>query len=273
MIPARPHILVTNDDGIESPGIWALAAALHAADLGDVTIIAPNEERSGAGMSIPPTPHGEIVPATAPSPEVAHIPAWATTATPAACLTLAMLDIVCPRPDIVVSGINLGLNTGGNVMVSGTVGAAMAGALWGIPGLALSVELVHGEPLAWETAAWAAVTLFPLVRRAAVPEGHRPLVLNVNVPHAPEGPTTLHGFRQTLLSEFFYGTTVTIAEVVAHEDAGHRYRFSFDPSRRPSRLDPETDLGAVRAGYVSVTPLAPMTVHPHIDLGRALAAL
>lgn len=266
------HILVTNDDGIESPGIWHLAAALRDAGLGDVTIIAPDEEHSGMSMSFPPQQDHEIYPVTPPDESFAGIAAYALTGTPVGCVTVGMLAAVTPRPDVVVSGINWGLNGGANVMLSGTVGAAMAGAFWGAPALAVSAQFVRGEPMGWASAAWAATRVFPLLLDFRPEAGHRPLVLNVNVPHALD-PAGLRGFRQTTLSDFFYGHFIGISEMQTSDRGGHRFRYTFDRSRLPARFDELTDDGAIQAGYVSVTPLTPMDVHPHIDLARALVDL
>lgn len=266
------HILITNDDGIESPGVWHLARALQSTGLGRVTIIAPDQERSGAGMSVPNELEGDLVPAPAPTPEFEGIDAWASTGTPASCVTVAMLEVVCPRPEVVVAGINPGVNTGGNVMISGTVGAAMAGSLWGVPGLAVSVDYERGVAIPWETAGWAAARLFPLVSRFGHRDGHRPLVLNVNVP-AAHSPGAVRGFRQTTLAEVFYGTVIQVGDISPNGRDGHRLRFIVDPDRLPRAVAPEFDHGAVQAGFVSVTRLAPMSVQPAPELSNILETL
>lgn len=272
------QILVTNDDGIDSPGIWALAGALRDAGFGAVTIIAPSDEQSGSGMSFPPHLEQEIYPVDPPDPAFAGIPAFALTGTPAACVTVAMLTAVSPRPDFVVAGINRGLNTGNNVMVSGTVGAAMSGTLWGVPGMAVSLQLVRDEAPVWHNAAWAAARLFPLLRDYAPEEEQHPLVLNVNVPHTVDaagrpGWQTFKGFRQTTLSDFFYGHPIGLSELQPGPRNGHRFSYIFDRSKIMDYPNEQTDNGAIRAGYVSVTPLAPVTVHLHIDFGQALERL
>ncbi len=264
------HILVTNDDGIESPGLWHLAAALHKAGLGTVTIIAPSEEHSGMSMSFPPRLEHEIYPVPPPSQDYADIPAYALTGTPVGCVTAGMLAAVGPAPTVVVAGINRGLNSGTNVMLSGTVGAAMVGAFWGVPAMAVSAQVVRDTPMSWESAAWAATCVFPLLIDTR-PEPH-PLVLNVNVPNIPD-PGMLRGFRQTILSNFFYGRFIGLSELLPGERGGQRFRYTFDRSRLPGDFDELTDDGAIRAGYVSVTALTPMTVHPNVDLSSKLASL
>jgi 5'-nucleotidase len=261
------HILVTNDDGIDSPGLWALAGALRSAGLGQVTIVAPEGEQSGTGMSLPPRAEHHIRAVPAPDPAHADIAAFAFSGTPAGCVTAGMLSGVCATPDVVVSGINRGLNSGSNVLLSGTVGAAMVAALWGLPAMAVSLQFVGDAPMPWATAAWAATRLFPLL------DGLRargPLVLNVNVPHIHD-IAELRGFRQTSISEFFYGRYLDLPTEPADAEGRRRVRFRFVRERMP--VFPETsDEGAVRAGYVSLTPISPMLGRDEVDLTAALAA-
>jgi 5'-nucleotidase len=263
------RILVTNDDGIASPGLWALAAAMQATGLGEVVVVAPSDERSGAGMSFPPLPLGEIY-EVAPPEGFAGIPSWAVTGTPVACVTAAVLGAVGARPDMVASGINRGLNTGRNVMVSGTVGAAMAGAIWGIPGLAVSQQLTRDAPIDWRPAAEAAQRLAPLVLVLPRAETLAP-VLNVNAPRLADGVAP-RGIVQTRLSEFFYGQIIALDGVAELGDQGRLLRYSFDRARLPIPADIESDDGAVHAGYVAVTPLVPMATAA-LDLRGALEAL
>lgn len=262
------HILVTNDDGIDSPGLWALAGALQEAGFGTVTIVAPLEEQSGMSMSLPPRrdPHVRAIPA--PDPAHAEIRAFAVEGTPVACVTVGMLADLGPRPDVIVSGINRGLNTGTNVLLSGTVGAAMIGALYGLPALAMSLQFKGDAPMPWATAAWAAVRTFPLLERL---RGNGPLVLNVNVPHE-HNLEDVRGFRQTELSGFFYGSVVDVALGDPDPDEKRPLTFTFRRDKVPVFAE-QTDDGAVRAGFVSITPLAPMLGVGVFDLREALAGL
>jgi len=259
------HILVTNDDGIDSPGLWALAGALHAAGLGEVTIVAPEEEQSGTSMGLPPRRDHSMRSVAAPDHAHAAIPAFTYSGTPVGCVTTAMLAGVCPRPDAVVSGINRGLNSGTNVLLSGTVGAATIGALWGLPALAISLQFMGDAPMPWATAAWAATQVFPLLGRL----GGAPAVLNVNVPHRHERAELL-GFRQTRLSDFFYGDYLSVDADPPADDGRRALRFTFHREKVPT-FPPDTDDGAVRAGYVSVTPLSflgPLDLDLSADLAR-----
>ena len=133
----KPHILLTNDDGIRSPGLWAAAEALSR--LGFVTVAAPREQFSGAGRSLPATSEGSIRAETV----TVHGQTWqvyAVGGTPAQAVQHGVLEILGQRPDLLVSGINYGENTGTGITVSGTVGAAMEAASMGIPALAMSLE-------------------------------------------------------------------------------------------------------------------------------------
>jgi 5'-nucleotidase len=133
----RPHILLTNDDGIRSPGLWAAAASLS--ELGYVTVAAPRDQSSGMGRSLPNTSDGiiqkELVQVNGQEWSV-----YAVGGSPAQAVLHAILEIMPEKPDIVVSGINYGENVGTGVTISGTVGAAMEGAALGYPALAVSLE-------------------------------------------------------------------------------------------------------------------------------------
>ncbi|HMQ29906.1 MAG TPA: 5'/3'-nucleotidase SurE [Chloroflexaceae bacterium] len=262
------RILVVNDDGIESLGVWALAGALRDAGLGEVLLVAPEVEQSGTSMALPYQRELTLRAAAPPVPAYEGIAAYAFNGTPVGCVLAGMLAGLGPRPDVVVSGINRGLNSGTNVLLSGTVGAAMLGAMWGLPALAVSQMFVGDAPMPWGTAAWAAVRTFPLLEGL---RGRGPVVLNVNVPHIHE-LDEVRGFRQTRLSSFFYGDVVDAAlEEAADGEGRRRLTMRFNRERLPQFAD-DTDDGAVRAGYVSLTPLSP-TGAAALDLAPALAAL
>ncbi|HEY9152510.1 MAG TPA: 5'/3'-nucleotidase SurE [Anaerolineales bacterium] len=179
----QTQILLTNDDGIRSPGLWAAARSL--ASLGYVTVAAPREQSSGAGRSLPSTSSGII------HQEKLEINGqewnvYAVDGTPAQAVLHAVLEIMPEKPDLIVSGINYGENMGLGVTVSGTVGAAMEGASLGIPSLAVSLQadqqyhLSYSEemdfsPAAYFTAYFAAI----LLQQKMADDIH---LLNVNVP-------------------------------------------------------------------------------------------
>jgi 5'-nucleotidase len=262
------HILVTNDDGIDSPGLWALAGAVHSAGLGRVTIVAPEIEQSGMGMSLPPGQKHHIRAVTAPDPAHADIEAFAFSGTPVGCVTAGLLTGLCPPADLVLSGINRGLNSGSNVLLSGTVGAAMIAALWGLPAMAVSLQFIGDAPMPWGTASWAAVQLFPLLE---VLRGRGPLVLNVNVPHIHE-IADLRGFRQVSISDFFYGRYLDLPVEPEDAEGRRRVRFQFVRERVPE-FPATSDDGAIRAGYVTITPLSPLVGRDDVDLTAGLSKL
>ncbi len=250
MTGTRPLILVSNDDGIDAPGIRALAAAL--VPLGEVHVVAPFHEQSGVGHAI-----------TLRDPVRAHswqfmgpdgpIPAHAVTGTPADCVKLA-IDKLLPRtPDLVFSGINQGPNAGVNVIYSGTVSAATEAALLGINAVAMSYcSWVGGD---FAPSAHHALAIGKRLLKRSLPQG---VLLNVNVPDLP--------------LDSLKGIAIT-------RQASSRWEESFtermDPFDKPYywmagefvTLDTgeNTDLGAIEAGYVSITPIQhDLTAHAYL---------
>ncbi len=143
---AKPQILLTNDDGIQSPGLWAAAGALAA--LGRVTVAAPAEQSSGMGRSLPSTSSGII------REEKLHVIGqewivYAVSGSPAQAVQHAVLEIMPRKPALVVSGINYGENVGLGTTISGTVGAAMEAASLGLPALAISLEAAQRYHLSY----------------------------------------------------------------------------------------------------------------------------
>lgn len=137
MPQTKPQILLTNDDGIESPGLWAAAEALS--EIGYVWVAAPRDQASSTGRSMPLSSDGRIT----VKQMVVHGQEWTVHAvggTPAQTVQHGILEIIGTKPDLVVSGINYGLNVGFGITISGTVGAAMEGAAFGVPSLAMSLE-------------------------------------------------------------------------------------------------------------------------------------
>ena len=141
----KPYqILLTNDDGIDSPGLWAAAAALS--ELGEVTVAAPRDQASSTSRSMPITSDGIIQEKT-----IFHngktMTAYSVGGTPAQVVQHGILEIMKKRPDLVVSGINYGENIGYSISMSGTIGAAMEGAAQGIPALAMSLQVKNFEDI------------------------------------------------------------------------------------------------------------------------------
>lgn len=245
------RFLLTNDDGIAAPGLWAAARTL--AQLGSVLIVAPARNYSGYGPAHPPAASVSYTPYPVEAALVDRVRAYALEATPAACVHLALAGAFGVQPiDLVVSGVNAGLNLGHDVLYSGTVGAALTAELLGWSAVAVSLDWwEHGEAH-WETVAWAIHHAIAMWQRGA---DRTPVVLNVNVPNVPLAQ--VEGTRITALG--------------SHSFLG-RYRFVPDESTphliRALRREPIgrgqaaaanlwEDAAAVAQGYVSITPLRP----------------
>ena len=145
---SKPQILLTNDDGIQSPGLWAAAAALAA--IGRVTVAAPAEQSSGMGRSLPSTSSG-IIREEKLRVNGQEWTVYAVSGSPAQAVQHATLEIMPKKPDLVVSGINYGENVGLGTTISGTVGAAMEAASLGIPALAISLEAAQQYHLSYSS--------------------------------------------------------------------------------------------------------------------------
>jgi 5'-nucleotidase len=235
-----PRILVVNDDGISSEGIAVLARLLQT--LGDVTVVAPDGDRSGTSHSI--SVHSAV--RAQAMPDDGDLRRFACSGTPADCVLLGVNELCGGRPDLVVSGINRGANLADDVNYSGTVAAAVEATIVGIPAIAVSlvsswpkVDLAHY----WDVAGNVARALATDVLREPLPRG---TYWNVNVPNRPE----LRGIRFTRLGRKQY------ADRLAREDdagTGAAFYWVWDMSHLGGGSD--TDTVAVDEGYASVTPL------------------
>ncbi|MHC4607563.1 MAG: 5'/3'-nucleotidase SurE [Planctomycetota bacterium] len=229
-------ILLTNDDGVSAPGLAALRARLRR--LGEVVVVAPDRERSAIGNAITLRR-----PIRVRRSRAGGVPCCAVDGTPADAAKLALTELLDPPPDLVVSGINHGLNTGSDILYSGTVAAALEGALAGVRSFAVSVKRGEGRP-DFPAVARSAVALIRKLLPAMPPGG----LCNINFPPGPPR-----------------GTLVTRQERRAYRDAfekrgraaylmcgGPGAGYAFGPE---SRGGVPTDAWAVSHGYVSVTPL------------------
>ena len=240
------RVLITNDDGIEAPGLAALArAAVEAGH--DVFVLAPRQEMSGAGASMGSLAlHHPIEIRPWSIPTLSGVPAHAAAATPAACAILGCLGAVGPPPDLVLSGINHGFNVGRSALHSGTVGAAITAAAWGAKGLAVSTAWADSE-VHWVTAASVALDLSGWFMDA---EDLR--ALNVNVPNTSR--EELRGVRwATLAPVGAIRSAIVGIEETADGDGirvltNHR---STDPAAAPQR----SDRALVAGGWVTLTGL------------------
>ncbi len=187
----RPQILLTNDDGIRSPGLWAAAGALER--LGYVTVAAPREQSSGMGRSMPSTSDGVITPEEIRVNGDRWI-AYAVGGTPAQAVLHGALEILPRKPDLVVSGINYGANVGLGVTISGTVGAALEAAGLGIPALAISLDtelenhLSYSTKVDFSTAAYFTAYFARRLLERPMPEDVDVLKVEVPTDATPETP-------------------------------------------------------------------------------------
>jgi 5'-nucleotidase len=251
MNTAPPRILLTNDDGIRSPGLWAAAEALSA--LGKVTVAAPREQSSGMGRSMPGSSDGIITPETVELGGKAHT-AYAVGGTPAQAVLHGMLEIMRAAPDLVVSGINYGENVGTGVTISGTVGAVLEAASHAIPALAVSLEAPVAHHLTYSTEMdFAAAAHFTALFARAMLEGRFPpdvMALNVNVP-SDATPATPWQITRLALQRYFEAIPPNRVDWSEPGQVGYRHAPDVENSARDSDV---YVLLALRR--VAVTPLS-----------------
>ena len=249
--------MLTNDDGVHSPGLAALAGVL--APLGELLIVAPREQQSGMGRSLPMFFDGRMVETTLHHNGQSW-PAYGVNASPAQCVLHALLELAPRRPALAVSGINYGENVGGGITVSGTVGAALEAAAGGIPALAVSLEV----PIEHHTSNDAAVDFGVAAHFAHLFAARwlqaTPLpdvdVLKIDVPASatPETP-----WRITHLERARYFRQLPPTRKRLDEEG--RIGYMIDPR---VELAAGSDAGCLKAGVVSVTPLS-IDLTSHID--------
>lgn len=232
-------ILLSNDDGYLSPGLARLAETL--AGFGEITVVAPDRDRSGASNSL-----------TLENPlratEVRER-FYKVNGTPTDCVHLGITGLMDEEPDMVVSGINLGANLGDDVIYSGTVAGAMEGRHLGLPAIAVSICSFMPQHLL--SAAWAVETMIQRLCQEPLPAD---VILNINVPDLPL--EKIHGFRATRLGHRHKAEPATRTM----DPRGHTIYWVGPPGPEQDAGE-GTDFHAIRQGYVSVTPL-------HIDLTR-----
>jgi len=258
-MPAAVRVLVTNDDGVEAPGLHALAAAI--AELGhDVVVVAPTVDMSGAGASIGRlTSDDELHATPVQLPGAEGVPAFSLPGPPGLCVLAARLGALGPAPDLVVSGINPGCNTGRAVLHSGTVGAALTAANFGVKGLAVSVDMPRSERLALgEAPRWATAAAFGARAVGWMVDSPVGTVLNLNVPDLPIDE--VRGVRWATLAPF--GTVrTTVIQPVGPE--GGRLQLELRPHRE--ELPASSDTALIRGGYATITRLTGVQATDPVD--------
>ena len=233
-----PRILVTNDDGVHSEGIHALAQALEP--LGEVMVVAPIQEASAIGHALTLRRPLRLEPI---KPGI-----FAVDGTPTDCVNVAMAHVLHGKPDLIVSGINKGWNLGDDVTYSGTVSGALEGALLGIPSIAVSTMNRRNE-YDFPPAAKAAAVIAEAVLERGIPKF---TMLNINAPYGPN-----KGIRATVQARRNHITVVS-----ERIDPRGRAYYWIEEGENEWEPHDRSDYQAVRDGYVSVTPLHPdMTAH------------
>ena len=227
------HILLSNDDGYQAPGLKALLESTK--EHGEITVVAPDENKSGAS--------GSLTLSKVLTVKATGGRCFAVDGTPVDCVHIGLNGLLDNEPDMVISGINSGSNLGDDVLYSGTVGAALEGRRLAYPGVAVS--LVGSEPKHYWTAGQVASAIVSELKINPLPSR---TILNVNVPDRPL--EDLHGYKITRLG--YRARSHPVIRLNASDDY-RQYRIGTIGSAADS--GPGTDFSAVNEGYVSITPL------------------
>jgi 5'-nucleotidase len=234
------HLLISNDDGFHARGIAVLAEKMR--QLAEVTVVAPDHNRSGASNSL-----------TLDNPIRIEQPRdgqYKIFGTPTDCVHVALTGLLGRDPDMVVSGINDGANLGDDVIYSGTVAAAMEGRFLGFPAIAISL-VYEGGDACFDSAAEAALIIVRKLMEDPLPAD---TILNINVPNRPW--EEMKGFEVTRL-----GHRHRAEPSIPVEDPRGRQLYWIGPAGPEQDAGPGTDFNAVRRGCISITPI-------HVDLTR-----
>lgn len=243
-----PKILITNDDGIYAPGIKSLWKAMK--EIGQVEVIAPENEQSAVGHAI-----------TISDPLRVHkihrsdgFTGFAVGGTPADCVKIGIRSLLKESPDIIVSGINLGENTGTNIIYSGTVSAATEGTMLGIPSVAFSLDATKDPD--FSPAESIAIKIVEKVLKNGLPQK---TLLNVNIPAVPA--SAIKGFKITS-----QGNVIFKDIFERREDPKGKIYYWMTGNKIDPDQDIEKDHRAVQEGYVSITPIHyRLTNHEFMD--------
>lgn len=261
------RVLVTNDDGVDAPGLAVLASRLKAAGL-DVVVVAPLREASGAGAGIGPlhTMGAGVAVSAVEREGLEGVETFGVDALPALIVIAACMGAYGPAPDMIVSGINAGRNVGRAVLHSGTIGAALTAVHFNKRGLAVSIqtgrfaafEATQGSVPNYDTAAELAAELAP--RLASTPPG---TVVSCNVPNLPM--SALRGLCFAKLAR-----SGLIRSALLDKEGGMRMQLELGFGDPPT--DEETDEALTGAGFATITPLSSVSEETHPDVRRAVAS-
>ena len=232
-------ILISNDDGINAPGIRALASALEK--VADVFVVAPDKEQSATGHAI--TIHDPLKVTKKYIDDKFF--GYAVSGTPADCVKLALCSLMADvRPDLIVSGVNQGANLGTDIIYSGTVSAATEGTLLGIPAIAISVNSFSRDAK-FNIAANTVIQLIEKLKEFALPDG---TLLNVNVPNVEK--SEIKGWKLT-----YQGKTKYVEKYVERIDPRGNSYYWIDGELVEREDEIDADFRAVKENYISVTPI------------------
>jgi 5'-nucleotidase len=247
----QPLILLTNDDGIQSPGLWAAAEALSP--LGFVTVAAPREQCSGCGRAMPPDAEGSLHEETV-SVRGKEWKVYAVGGSPAQAVQHGILELMPRRPDLVVAGINYGENLTTSITISGTVGAALQGGAMGSPSMAISLEMpaeffeTYSTEIDFSVAAYFTSLFAKVLMKGDLFKDVDMLKVDVPCDATPQTP-----WRVTRLSRHPYYIPVVPGRVQLDDKAPIEWEIAIDEKI----LEPDSDVYALRVErQVSVTPLS-----------------
>ncbi|MBT3217406.1 MAG: 5'/3'-nucleotidase SurE [Candidatus Marinimicrobia bacterium] len=232
-----PTIFVTNDDGIHAPGIYALWDAVQS--LGNVIVVAPNTEKSAVGHAITIADPIRVEPLNRTN----GFQGFAVNGTPADCVKIGVQALMDTKPDIIVSGINMGSNTGNNVIYSGTVSAATEGTILNIPSIAFSLDVLREGDFTY--AKIVAQKVVSRVMETGLPQG---TLLNVNIPGIPE--VEIKGTKITRQGNVYFRD-----HFEKREDPRGRIYYWMTGNLEDPDTDSDLDGQAVKDGFVSITPI------------------
>lgn len=234
---SQPKILISNDDGIFSPGIYALWEAMR--EIGDTIIVAPDTEKSAVGHAITLTDPLRVVPVH----RSGGFEGLAVSGTPSDCTKIAIKSIMDEKPDLLISGINSGANIGTNLIYSGTISAATEGTMLGIPSIAISLDSYRSDN--YSVAKQTAIDIATNVLSNGIPNG---TLLNVNVPFCDSHE--IRGMKVTRQGNQYFKD-----EFEKRTDPRGRTYYWMKGIIIDKDEELEFDGKAVRENYISITPI------------------